>query len=194
LNSVIIVVLGLLSSGITLTNFGNGIYASEQQSFTALMTGLQVIPPVDTSGTGSVTFQKETNNISYSLNVLDVCGITNIQLHYGERGEEGPSIANLYQSKNGLNLFNNDDDLFDSDKNILNSNNDFVIEVSSVQKSCNLSYSGRFDESALQGQFKDGTIDGLTNGMANNNTYIVVNSEQHPDGEIRGQILFKVPN
>ena len=103
-------------------------------------------------------------------------------------------IQRKYQSKNGLNLFNNDDDLFDSDNNILNSNNDFVTDISSVQKSCNFSYSGGFDESALQGQFKDETIDELTNAMANHNTYIVVNSKQHPDGEIRGQILSKVPN
>lgn len=191
MNSVVIVVLGFLSSGITLINFGNGISASEQQSFTALMTGQDVVPPVDTSGTGSATFQKETNTISYSLNVLDVCDITNIQLHYGERGEEGPLIANLYQSKNGLNLFDDKDNLFDSDNNSLNSNNDFVTDVSSVQKSCNFSYSGGFDESALQGQFKDGTIDELTNAMANNNIYVVVNSEQHPEGEIRGQILSR---
>jgi hypothetical protein len=193
LNFVIIIVLGLILSGITLTIFGNGINASKQQSFTALMTGMQVVPPVDTLGTGSATFQKETNTISYSLNVLDVCDITNIQLYYGERAEEGPLIANLYQSKNGLNLFNNDDDLFDSD-NILNSNNDLVTDVSSLQKSCNFTYSGGFEESVLQGEFKDETIDELTNAMANNNTYVVVNSEQHPDGELRGQILSRVPN
>lgn len=159
------------------------------------MLGQQVVPPVDTPGTDSVTFEKETNTISYSLNVLNVCDITNIQLHYAERGGEGPLIANLYQSKNGLNLFNNNDNgLFDSDDGILDSNNDLIKDISSVQKSCNFTYSGGIDESALQGQFKDQTIDELTNAMANNNTYVVVNSGQHPDGEIRGQILSKVPN
>lgn len=188
MNVEIIGILGLVSLLITLNIFDNEIYASEQQqSFTAIMTATQVVPQINTQGTGSATFQIETNNISYSLNVLDVCDITNIQMHYGERGEEGPLIANLYQSKNGLDLFNNND-LFESD-NTLDSNNDLLTDISSVQKTCNFSYSGSFGESALQGEFNDETIDKLANIMANNNTYVVVNSKQHPDGEIRGQIL-----
>ena len=186
--------MGLISSGTILLLDENEIDASEQQVFTAIMTGMQVVPPLDTAkGTGSATFEKGTNTISYQLNVLNVCDIKNIQMHYGERGEEGPLVANLYQSKNGLNLFNDNDDLFDSDST-LDKNNDLIRDISSVQKSCNFSYSGGIDESALQGQFKNKTIDELTNAMAINNTYIVVNSEQHPDGEIRGQILSKVPN
>lgn len=199
---IIIVVLGLILSVSTFLLFDNNkIYASQQQQqqqvFTAFLLGQQVVPPVDTPGTGSATFEKETNTISYRLNVLNVCDIANIQMHYGERGEEGPLIANLYQSKNDLNLFNNNNnnnDLFDSKDGILDSNNDLIQDISSVQKSCNFTYSGGIDESALQGQFKDQTINELNNAMANNNTYVVVNSEQHPDGEIRGQILSKVPN
>lgn len=187
MNVEIIGILGLVSLFITINIFDNEIYASEQQSFTALMTGNQVVPPINAQGTGSATFQIKTNAISYSLNVLDVCDITNIQIHYGERGEEGPLIANLYQSKNGLGLFNKKD-LLESD-NTLNSNNDLLTDISSVQKSCNFSYSGSFDKSALQGEFNYETIDKLVNTMANNNTYVVVNSKQYPDGEIRGQIL-----
>lgn len=199
---IIIVVLELILSVSTILLLDNNkIYAFQQQQqqqqvFTALLLGQQVVPPVDTAGTGSATFEKETNTISYQLNVLNVCDIANIEMHYGERGEEGPLIANLYQSKNDLNLFNNNNnnDLFDSKDGILDSNNDLIQDISSVQKSCNFSYSGGIDESALQGQFKGQTINELNNAMANNNTYVVVNSQQHPDGEIRGQILSKVPN
>jgi hypothetical protein len=179
-----------------LSNFYTNNINAVENKFTAIMTGEQVVPPVDTAvvGTGTATFETDTNRISYQLNILDVCGITNIQMHYGERGQEGSLIVSLYQSKNGLNLFNDDkdDDLLNLDNNFGIDNNlkiDISSSSSSVQKSCSFSYSGGFSSTDLQGQFKDKTIDELTNAMTNNNIYVVVNSEQQPDGEIRGQIL-----
>ena len=152
-------------------------YAQGKPDFIATLAGKEVVPPVNTTGTGIANFEILDNSVNYQINVLDTGKITSIQIHNGTIGKNGDVIVTLfYKSKD------NDTNLIE---NMLKTSN-----MSSItQRSSSFSTSGTFNASDLTGQLAGKTINDLVLVMQSDETYVNVHTEDHSEGELRGQIL-----
>lgn len=158
-------------------NYGSA-YAQENTEFTATLSGKEVIPPVKTDGTGIANFQAGENLLYYQINVLNAGKITSVQINHGAVGTNGDAIVTLIESK--------DDD--DDDVNLIGNIPTLTGVASTKQSSSSFSASGNVNVADLTGPFKDKTIADLVITMQNGETYVNVQTEDHPEGELRGQI------
>lgn len=158
-------------------NYGS-TYAQENTEFTATLSGKEVIPPVKTDGTGIANFQAGENLLYYQINVLNAGKITSVQINHGAVGTNGDAIVTLIESK--------DDD--DDDVNLIGNIPTLTGVASTKQSSSSFSASGNVNVADLTGPFKDKTIADLVIALQNGETYVNVQTEDHPDGELRGQI------
>jgi hypothetical protein len=172
--SVLSVVL-LLFSIVDKTN------AVSDNAFSASLSGDKEVPPVETGGTGQASFQLQDQSMTYQINIINTDKVTGIHIHEGQSGENGEVIVSLY-SPNSI-LKDGDQSLFDK----LSSKLD--VSTSNVQRSSQFSNSGNFHASDLQGPLEGKTLNELASLMAQEQTYLNVHTESHPDGEIRGQIV-----
>lgn len=158
-------------------NYGSA-YAQENTEFTATLSGKEVIPPVKTDGTGIANFQAGENLLYYQINVLNAGKITSVQINHGAVGTNGDAIVTLIESK--------DDD--DDDVNLIGNIPTLTGVASTKQSSSSFSASGNVNVADLTGPFKDKTIADLVIALQNGETYVNVQTEDHPEGELRGQI------
>ena len=152
-------------------------YAQGKPDFIATLGGKEVVPPVNTTGTGIANFEILDNSVNYQINVLDTGKITSIQIHNGTIGKNGDVIVTLfYKSKD-----NDTDSIKDVPK---------ISDNSSItQRSSSFSASGNFDGSDLIGSLNGKTVNDIVLVMQSDEMYVNVITERHPDGELRGQIL-----
>jgi len=156
-------------------------YAQGNSSFTATLSGKEVVPPVETGGTGMTNFEVSDNSISYQINVLNAGKITSVEIHKGAAGTNGEAIAIVFKPKNSSgNLLGNLPKIGDLPK--------FSDISSTTQKSSTFSASGNINESSLTGPLKGKTISNLISALQSGETYVIVHTEDHPKGELRGQI------
>lgn len=158
-------------------NYGSA-YAQENTEFTATLSGKEVIPPVKTDGTGIANFQAGENLLYYQINVLNAGKITSVQINHGAVGTNGDAIVTLIESK--------DDD--DDDVNLIGNIPTLTGVASTKQSSSSFSASGNVNVADLIGPFKDKTIADLVIAIQSGETYVNVQTEDHPEGELRGQI------
>ena len=156
-------------------------YAQGNSSFTATLSGKEVVPPVKTGGTGMANFEVSDNSISYQTNVLNVGLITSVEIHKGAAGTNGEAIAIVFKPKNSSgNLRGDLPKIGDLPK--------FSDISSTTQKSSLYSASGNINEFSLTGPMKGKTISDLISALQSGETYVAVHTEDHPKGELRGQI------
>lgn len=156
-------------------------YAQGNSSFTATLSGKEVVPPVETGGTGMTNFEVSDNSISYQINVLNAGKITSVEIHKGAAGTNGEAIAIVFKPKNSSgNLLGDLPKIGDLPK--------FSDISSTTQKSSTFSASGNINESSLTGPMKGKTISDLTSALQSDESYVVVHTEDHQKGELRGQI------
>jgi CHRD domain len=156
-------------------NYGSA-YAQENTEFTATLSGKEVIPPVKTDGTGIANFEVGENSLSYQINVLNAGKITSVQINHGAVGTNGEAIVTLIESKG------------DDDVNLIDNIPTLTGIASTKQSSSSFSASGNVNVADLTGPFKDKTIADLVIAMQSGETYVNVKTEDHPEGELRGQI------
>lgn len=157
-------------------NYGSA-YAQENTEFTATLSGKEVIPPVKTDGTGIANFEVGENNLlSYQINVLNAGKITSVQINHGAVGTNGDAIVTLIESKD------------DDDVNLIGNIPTLTGVASTTQSSSSFSASGNVNVADLTGPFKDKTIADLVIAMQSGETYVNVQTEDRPEGELRGQI------
>lgn len=153
---------GLVSLAATV-GFSNTAFAGTQ-TYNAKLSGDQEVPPVQSTGTGSAKFQLPLSAISSPQAI--------IKYTVNATGLENITAAHIHSGKMGA-------------------NGDVVVTLCKDQ-SCTimndgtLSVSRTFDSANLTGPIK--SMDALTMAMTNGETYVNVHTQQHPDGEIRGQI------
>ena len=168
----------ILSAVLVISTIGNydSVYAQENTNdFTATLSGKQVIPPVKTDGTGTANFEVGENSVYYQINVLNAGKIISVTINKGAVGTNGDAIVTLIESEdNHANLIGN----LPKVKGI----------ASTTQSSSSFSASGNVNVSALTGPLKDKTIADLVTEMQSGQTYVNVQTEDHPEGELRGQI------
>lgn len=167
----------ILSSVLLLYGVGNSesVYAQENTDFTATLSGKEVIPPVKTDGTGIANFEVGKNSLYYQINVLNAGKITSVQINKGAVGTNGDAIVTLIESE-------------DNDVNLIGNIPTLSGVTSTTQSSSSFSASGNVNVADFTGPFKDKTIADLVKAMQSGETYVNVQTEDYPEGELRGQI------
>lgn len=129
---------------------------------TSTMSGDEIVPPVETDVTGrmSITVPQSEDKIDYKINITGTSNITSAYLHVGKSGENGEAVADL---------------LNDSKKNKMKSQPGIVIR-------------GEIVDSELIGPLENNTLKDLIFAMSDGGTYVSVNTPNHINGEIRGQV------
>ena len=176
----LIVIFGSILTIVGINLYGLA-YAQGNPSFTATLSGKEVVPPVETGGSGMANFEVSDNSISYQINVLNAGKITSVQIHKGVAGTNGDVLATVFKPKgNSGNLIDDLPKIGDLPK---------ISDISSItQKSSSFSASGNINEIALTGPMKGKPIADLVIAMQSGETYVNVQTEDHPEGELRGQI------
>src|SRR6266540_7046756 len=149
-------IAGLIFLGAT-SSFSSMVFAAK---FTASMSGINEVPPVDTKATGQTTFRTVNNDttIKYKVNITGFSDATGAHIHMGKAGANGEVIVDL---------------LKDSKKN---------------PTKLGLAIRGNITDSSLTGPMKGKTLADLISAIKSGETYVNVHTPAHPDGEIRGQI------
>lgn len=158
-------------------------YAQGNTDFTATLSGKEVVPPVKTEGTGVANFEVSQNSLNYQINVLNAGTVTTVQIHSGAVGKNGDVLVTLFKSKGS------DGKLFDDFPKLRDLSPKFSDISSTTQRSSSFSASGNVQASDLTGSLAGKTINDLVSAMQSGNTYVNVNTEEHPNGELRGQIM-----
>ena len=128
--------------------------------FTAIMSGNNEVPPVDTNATGYTSFRTAANNtvIKYKVNVTGISNVTGAHINFGKAGANGDMIVDLFK---------------DSKKNLIKQG---------------MAIRGNITDADLVGPLKGKTFAELISTMKNGDTYVNIDTPTQLNGEIRGQI------
>jgi hypothetical protein len=151
----------LLVVVITTAIVNNAVIAqTEEQKLTTELSGVNEVPPTDSSSTGLAEFDIiGTDSIRYYVNASNIQDVTAGHLHEGLEGENGPILAQLFSYDTPMNQ----------------------VSESGITTAGNSSFQGSTTTS--QQQLKD-----FMSAMRTGQIYVNIHTEQNPDGEIRGQI------
>ncbi|MGZ5485413.1 MAG: CHRD domain-containing protein [Nitrososphaeraceae archaeon] len=128
--------------------------------FNVQLSGSEEVPPVDTKATGSAEFTApHFDNIGYKVNVSKIDKVTAAHIHSGKTGENGPIVVTLFKT-----------------------------ESPSLESMNGILTSGNITNADLEGQIAGKTLIDLNKAIELGETYVNVHTEEHPNGEIRGQI------
>jgi hypothetical protein len=130
------------------------------QEFKAKLTGSQEVPPVKTKASGEVIFREfeGKRRMIYRLNVSDIENVTAVHIHKGKKGENGPPVLILYSGPKKAGKFSG------------------------------MLAKGVVTDYDLFGPLKGETLRTLKEMIYAGDAYVNVHTDQHPDGEIRGQV------
>jgi cytoskeletal protein RodZ len=129
-------------------------------TYTADMSGSEVVPAVTTEATGKATFKVDDTGtkVSFTLSVSKMTDVNASRVHVGAAGSNGSGVVVLLAGRYGEGLYTG--------------------PVAS----------GVFDASLLIGPLKGKTIADFVAMIERGEAYLTVGSAKNPNGEIRGQI------
>ncbi len=129
--------------------------------YDALLSGQNEVPSVESSATGKAEFTAPFNEtVTYRINITGISSATGAHLYGGGAGENGEIIADL---------------MTDTTKN--------------RDTSYGMTIRGNLSDSSLKGPMQGKTLADMAAAMDSGETYVNILTTQHPDGEIRGQII-----
>jgi hypothetical protein len=130
------------------------------QEFKAKLTGSQEVPPVKSKASGEVIFREleGKRRMIYRLNLSDIENVTAAHIHKGKKGENGPPVVILYSGPKKAGKFSG------------------------------MLAKGVVTDYDLFGPLKGETLRALKEMIYTGDAYVNVHTDQHPDGEIRGQV------
>jgi hypothetical protein len=130
------------------------------KTFTAQLSGDDMVPPTETSATGSATFTVDSTgtHVHFVLKVSDLVDTDASRVHQGASGSTGPGVVILFAGPTRAGLFSG------------------------------TVASGSFDASVLIGPLTGKTISDLVALFESGEAYVSVGTTENPSGEIRGQI------
>ncbi len=128
--------------------------------FTSSMSGSNEVPPINTGASGYTSFRTAANDtvIKYKVNVTGITSATGAHIHLGKTGTNGDVIVDL---------------LKDSKNN--------PTKVGMVIR-------GNITEPESSGPMKGKSFAELISTMKSGDTCVNIHTQNHPNGEIRGQI------
>ncbi len=125
----------------------------------ASLSGDQVVPPVSTNATGHATFKHPNGStMNYKLNITGITHPKGIRIHVGKMGSNGEVIVDLMK------------------------------QAKEQMTNVGMTITGSFTAPDLIGPMQGKSILDLVSSMKSGDTYVSVDTEKHPAGEIRGQI------
>lgn len=151
-------ILLLMSMLIIIPFFSFNTASSEDNKYSTPLTGMEEVPPVNTTSTGMALFELVNNQIDFKVNVTNLDKIKAAHIHLGEFGQNGEIIAPLLNSSVPVDVQNGN-----------------LVE-------------GKLTPTDLVGALQGKTINDLIQLFNNTRTYVNIHTEQYPNGEIRGQI------
>lgn len=131
----------------------------EEKKFWAGLEGEFEVPPTDTNASGIAMFKNTQDTIWYLINVTSIDNITAAHIHSASQGENGPIVASLFSP-------------------------DIPTENMNITLA-----QGNITANMLEGSLLSKQLSDLMLGMQSNTTYVNIHTTDHPDGEIRGQIM-----
>ncbi len=129
-------------------------------TYTAELSGKDVVPPVETSATGVAIFTVDPSgtHVRFSLQVNNIADATASRVRQGEPGSSGQGVLILFAGPTRAGVFSG------------------------------TLASGSFDESAFIGPLRGKTIADFVALVTSGQLYVSVGTVKNPNGEIRGQI------
>ncbi len=133
-------------------------------TFTAQLTGDQVVPPVKTEASGEARFhmKKGGKALKYTLMVKNLTDVSMAHIHLGSASENGPVAVWLYPAG--------------------------PPPVVKSGKFSGVLAKGTITEKDLLDTLKGQPLSALIEAIEAGKAYVNVHTTAHPDGEIRGQI------
>jgi hypothetical protein len=137
--------------------------AQQQQQFIAKLSGSNEVPAVNTPATGSAKFTPSADgkSIDYVIDVTNMNGVMGSHIHSGKQGENGPVVAGLFNAG---------------------------MVGPPTGKVNGVLAKGTIKSSDLQGTLPGKQISDLIKLMKSQGAYVNIHTQQHQNGEIRGQI------
>ena len=135
-------------------------FAAQGQKFVAQLTGQNEFPPTNTRAIGNLEMELSPDGTisHYVLNVTNISNVISAQIHEGANGNNGPIIVTLT-------------------KGMMNGGN-FSGTLSKGTVYSNL----------FEGPFAGKHLSDLITLINDGTVYVNINTKQHPQGEIRGQL------
>ena len=147
-------------SSTTSASAGTGVTAVPGKTYTAQLSGKDVVSPVNTAATGSASFTVDATGtrMSFVLSVTNVTDVIAARVHVGKPGSNGPGVLILYPGPT--------------------QSGPFTGTLSG----------GSFGASALIGTLTGKTVADFVALIESGQAYVNVGTLKNPTGEIRGQI------
>lgn len=130
----------------------------QTEKFRAKLSAKNEIPKVNSTASGSANFRSQKENLTWKLNITGMSNAVGAKIYLGNKTEEGEPIADLMKSNNWS------------------------------RTPLGIRMNGTISASDLQGPLQGNTIETLKSAMTNGSAYVDILTENHPDGELRGQI------
>lgn len=131
----------------------------QSEPFSAMLSGGEEVPPVDTAATGVASFTLEGGeSIKYDVNVTGMDKVTAAHIHNAPKGENGEVVVTLFKA---------DSPTGETSGSLAN---------------------GTITNSTLEGDMQGLAVIDLIKAIERGETYVNVHTEENPNGEIRGQI------
>jgi hypothetical protein len=142
------------------------LQAQEGETFHAILSGKEEVPPTDSSATGWAKFQTNDNGtqVSYWFNLTGLNEISGAHIHNGTAGQNGDIVVSLsgqQAAENGNNA--------------------------------SISLKGNITQNDLQGPLEGKELSELASLMSDGIVYVNVHTSEFQNGEIRGQIASGLP-
>jgi hypothetical protein len=134
---------------------------AQNQQYRAKLDGNNEVPPVNTTAEGVINFKTKNDMMTWKMNVTGITEGTGAHIHQGKIGENGDIVVDLMK----------------------------VSKHSDTAKG--MIMRGNVTDSSLTGPMEGKTVADLQTAMTNGDTYVNVHTDDHPDGEIRGQVKLK---
>ena len=140
----------------------NLAFAQEKEpseGFSAILSGGEEVPPIDTAATGVGSFIVEGGeSIKYEVNVTGMNKVTAAHIHNAAKGKNGEVVVTLFRD-----------------------------DSPTGQISGSLA-NGSITASNLEGQMQGSPFRDIIRALELGEAYVNVHTEKNPNGEIRGQI------
>ena len=140
----------------------NLVFAQEKEpseGFSAILSGGEEVPPIDTASTGVGSFIVEGGeSIKYEVNVTGMNKVTAAHIHNAAKGKNGEVVVTLFKD-----------------------------DSPTGQISGSLA-NGSITASNLEGPMQGSPFRDIIRALELGEAYVNVHTEKNPNGEIRGQI------
>ena len=135
--------------------------SAQNEKFRAKLDGNNEVPPVVTPAEGVINFKTKDDMMTWKLNVTGITDATGLNIYQGMATENGQPIVDLLKASKHS------------------------------DRPTGMTMRGNFTDSDLQGSMEGKTLEDLKTQMLSGNTYVNLQTTDHPDGMIRGQVKVK---